>query len=84
MIYIYSHLPYRISEESSNKMNLSNLSTVFGPTLLKPALKANTLPKKDITMEMFSLQARDAINQTEILQFLLTLSKKGVDFGLTQ
>lgn len=78
-------------------MNLSNLATVFGPTLLKPAMKSlPTLPinsgsnggkyqnqeaESAITMEMFNEQARDAINQTGVLLLLLTLSKKGIDFS---
>lgn len=72
-------LPSRISQsELQNKMSLHNLATVFGPTLLRPALK-ETEPQ---SMEaMFSQGARDAMMQTGILLYLLNLKVKGGDFG---
>jgi hypothetical protein len=52
-----------------NKMSQQNLSTVFGPTLLRPASKES----EPLSMEqLFTAGARDAMMQTEIVFFYLS------------
>ena len=69
---------YRVaSEEGHNKMSLQNLATVFGPTLLRPAAKE---VEQQSMEQLFSAGARDAMLQTGILLFYLTLKEKGMDF----
>ena len=69
----------RLSENPENKMSINNLSTVFGPTLLKPAAKAES---SAVSMDLFSEGARDAMMQTNILHYFLTLRAKGREFGI--
>ena len=57
-------------------MSINNLATVFGPTLLRPAV-TNDEP---MSLDMFSAGARDAMLQTGILLYFLNLKKAGVDF----
>jgi breakpoint cluster region protein len=38
MVYLFRHLRKVASEERVNKMSLNNLSTVFGPNLLRPSM----------------------------------------------
>jgi len=67
----------RIGDHSEkNKMPFHNLAVVFGPTLLKPADK--TAPSDP--MDLFSSGANDAMYQSGILYYLLTLRKKGIEF----
>ncbi len=69
---------YRLSTYAEkNKMSVQNLATVFGPTLLRPAAKT----EEDSTIDLFCAGARDAMLQTGILYFLLTLKDKGADFS---
>jgi len=63
--------------EAENKMSLQNLATVFGPTVLRPAVKA---PEVQTMEELFSSGTRDAMMQTSILMTYLHLRKKGVQF----
>jgi breakpoint cluster region protein len=65
------------SEEQHNKMSLQNLATVFGPTLLRPAANDQQPASMD---QLFSMGARDAMIQTGILLFYLSLREKGMDF----
>lgn len=54
-------------------MTLQNLATVFGPTLLRPAVKDGE--KKPVN-EMFIAGAREALMQVAVLQHLLNLRAK--------
>lgn len=60
--------------ESENKMSLQNLATVFGPTVLRPAIKGSEVQTME---ELFSSGTRDAMMQTSILMTFLNLRKKG-------
>ena len=69
----------RISRHSNeNKMSLHNLATVFGPTLLQPAVKAGA-KAAPLTMENSSENAKQAMAQTAILLLLLQLRQRGCD-----
>jgi len=59
-------------------MNLQNLATVFGPTLLRPAEKESG---KQSVEELMSAGARDAMKQIEILFYILKLKQRGT-FGV--
>jgi len=63
--------------ESENKMSLQNLATVFGPTVLRPAVKGSEVQTME---ELFSSGTRDAMMQTSILMTFLNLRKKGAEF----
>ena len=56
-------------------MSLNNLATVFGPTLLRPAVKE----EQPMTMDLFSAGARDAMLQTGILFFFLSARASGTE-----
>lgn len=62
--------------EAANKMPFHNLAVVFGPTLLKPANKAGPTSQLDL----FSSGANDAMYQSGILFYYLTLLSKGIQF----
>ena len=73
----YHYIFFRLSEQQDkNKMSIQNLATVFGPTLLRPAAKTT----EQTTMDLFSAGARDAMMQTSILYFFLTLRVQLADF----
>ena len=59
-------------------MSLHNLATVFGPTLLRPAVSNKSVPA---SLDVFSAQAHDAMTQTGILfQLISSMSRaRGVD-----
>ena len=59
---------------SSNKMTLQNLATVFGPTLLRPALNDAQLQTVE---ELFCVGTREAMTQTSMLLYFLNLRAKG-------
>ena len=69
----------RVSQTAENKMSINNLSTVFGPTLLKPAAKTQT---SVVSVDLFYEGTRDVMMQTSILHYFLTLRAKGRDFGI--
>ena len=62
----------------TNKMTLNNLSTVFGPTLLRPATKNDTA----LTGSDFFIGAQDAMMQSTILLYFLNLYSKGCSFDV--
>jgi len=59
-------------------MTIHNIATVFGPTLLRPALKETVGQSRE---ELFFAGAHDAMAQVAILLFVLNLKAKGVSFG---
>lgn len=76
MMAILEHLIRIRNHEASNKMPFHNLAVVFGPTLLKPAEKAQAANP----MDLFSSSANDAMYQSGILFYYLTLLSKGTQF----
>jgi len=73
----FNNLFFRIGgHESTNKMPFHNLAVVFGPTLLKPAVKDQATD----AMSLFSSGANDAMYQSGILFYYLTLLNKGTQF----
>jgi breakpoint cluster region protein len=71
--YLIDHIVKVSQHQDKNKMSLNNLATVFGPTLLRPAVKE----EQPMTMDLFSAGARDAMLQTGILFFFLSLRAGG-------
>ena len=57
-------------------MSINNLATVFGPTLLRPAVR---IGEQSVT-DLFSAGAREAMLQTGILLYFLRLKEAGGDF----
>ncbi|XP_071501100.1 active breakpoint cluster region-related protein-like [Diadema antillarum] len=66
---IFNHLRRIAKEEEKNKMSLHNLSTVFGPTLLGPAVSQADRDKPDILAEIMGMSS--VISQVGILHFCL-------------
>ena len=73
IVYIVEHLVRVAAQSTHNKMSISNLATIFGPTLLHPAIKDSNV---DPTILMVKA-ARDASLQSEILHFLIKLAASG-------
>jgi len=77
VIAIMDHL-IRVSRcTDDNKMTLQNLATVFGPTLLRPAVSQT---QSQSIEELFSAGTREAMTQTSMLLYLLILRDKGAVF----
>jgi hypothetical protein len=69
----FSH--YRVSKHDlENKMSLNNLATIFGPTLLHPAIKDES--KVSPTMKMMQ-GAQDVYIQAGVLFYFLDLVNSG-------
>ncbi|XP_060085626.1 active breakpoint cluster region-related protein-like [Ylistrum balloti] len=73
IVSVIEHLVKVAKFESQNKMSLSNLSTVFGPTLLQPAVNDAKLNPAQIMMQ----GAQDVFVQAEVLSFFLNMSASG-------
>ncbi|XP_062579813.1 active breakpoint cluster region-related protein-like isoform X2 [Saccostrea cucullata] len=71
IVAIVEHLVRVSKYESSNKMSLSNLSTVFGPTLLHPAVSDHQSPAQ------LMQDAQDVFLQAGVLYFLLQIAARG-------
>ncbi|XP_061162792.1 active breakpoint cluster region-related protein-like isoform X2 [Saccostrea echinata] len=71
IVAIVEHLVRVSKYESSNKMSLSNLSTVFGPTLLHPAVSDQQNPAQ------LMQDAQDVFLQAGVLYFLLQMVANG-------
>jgi RhoGAP domain len=63
-------------QEQHNKMSLENLAVVFGPTLLRPAAKVT----HKTAMEQLVLQNNEALMQTSILMYYLSLKADNFHF----
>ncbi|KAL8613154.1 hypothetical protein ACOMHN_042963 [Nucella lapillus] len=72
-VYLLEHL-HRVSKnEKENKMTIHNLSTIFGPTLLAPAVK-----ETGATMsEMMSIGTEQVMRQSAIIYYFLNYLVKG-------
>ena len=66
---------FRVSKhESENKMSLNNLATIFGPTLLHPAVK----DESKVSPAMLMMQgAQDVFIQAGVLYYFLDLVHSG-------
>lgn len=71
IVAIVEHLVRVSKHEDKNKMSLSNLSTVFGPTLLHPAVSDHQTPSQ------LMQDAQDVFLQAGVLYFLLQLAASG-------
>ncbi|XP_030847640.1 active breakpoint cluster region-related protein isoform X2 [Strongylocentrotus purpuratus] len=74
---IFNHLRRIAKEEEKNKMNLHNLSTVFGPTLLGPAATISATGKPDILAEIMGMSS--VISQVGILHYCLEHFSESVE-----
>lgn len=73
IVSVMEHLVKVAKCESENKMSISNLSTVFGPTLLQPAVKDLKLSPTQVMMQ----GAQDVFTQAEVLSFFLNQCMSG-------
>ncbi|KAB7504174.1 Breakpoint cluster region protein [Armadillidium nasatum] len=67
IVYLLEHLVKINRHDNLNKMSLHNLATVFGPTVLRPALKTKT-PTQE---ELLTASTVDVMAQAGILHFFL-------------
>lgn len=65
------------TSKAGNKMTLQNLATVFGPTLLRPAVNE---AQPQTMEELFSVGTREAMLQTSMLLYFLNLRANGAAF----
>lgn len=73
IVYMIEHLVRIANRSGENKMSLSNLSTIFGPTLMHPAVKDSNLDP----MVQMARAAKDAEMQTEVIYYFLRLASGG-------
>ncbi|XP_069135362.1 active breakpoint cluster region-related protein-like [Argopecten irradians] len=73
IVSVIEHLVKVVQFESENKMSISNLATVFGPTLLQPAVSDSKLNPAQIMMQ----GAQDVFTQAEVLSFFLNMCSSG-------
>lgn len=73
--YLLNHLIRISTFEQDNRMTLQNLATVFGPTLLRPAIKE---AQPQTLEELFSSGTREVMVQTNILFYFLSITAKSV------
>ncbi|XP_038059104.1 active breakpoint cluster region-related protein-like isoform X2 [Patiria miniata] len=69
VFYVFNHLKRIASNESTNKMHLHNLATVFGPTLIGPAPKLVGPGGMSPTAGLLGMS--DAMTQVGILYYFL-------------
>ncbi|XP_064612092.1 active breakpoint cluster region-related protein-like isoform X2 [Liolophura sinensis] len=77
VLYLIDHLIRVSHHQNENRMNLHNLATIFGPTLLRPAAKDPGTP----TPDMLFLGAQEALSQTAVLHYFITLRVAGKDLN---
>ena len=66
------------NNQTQNKMSLHNLATVFGPTLLRPAINAANSDNADL----LATGTVDVMAQAGILHFFLLRKARGLSLGL--
>nr|CAB3219663.1 active breakpoint cluster region-related protein [Phallusia mammillata] len=71
--YLREHLVNVSNNESVNKMNLHNLATVFGPTLLRPA-EEKAVPFMSPTAGMLNALRLDVHYQMDVLLYCLEMN----------
>ena len=69
------HSPFRISSnEKVNKMGINNLSTVFGPTVLRPSVSDDDKNAASLRSgSTFDIGALDVMSQVSVFRFFLGL-----------
>lgn len=73
IVFMIEHL-VRISKKSDvNKMSQSNLATIFGPTLMHPAMNESNVDP----MVQMAQAAKDASVQSEVVYFFIKLAASG-------
>ncbi|XP_013406426.1 active breakpoint cluster region-related protein isoform X1 [Lingula anatina] len=78
ILFLVKHLITVSKKDEVNKMTIHNLATVFGPTLLRPAVRDSTMSP----LELLSMETKDAMLQTGILLYFLKLAQSGVDLSV--
>ncbi|XP_071180884.1 active breakpoint cluster region-related protein-like isoform X1 [Mytilus edulis] len=74
IVSVIEHLVKVSKHESENKMSLNNLATIFGPTLLHPAVKDDS----KVSPAMMMMQgAQDVFTQAAVLYYFLNLVHSG-------
>ncbi|XP_050407938.1 active breakpoint cluster region-related protein isoform X1 [Patella vulgata] len=73
IVHLIDHLVGVAKLEHTNKMSLYNLSTIFGPTLMAPAVKENSMNP----IEMMNKGAEEVMHQSQIVGFYLKLAASG-------
>ncbi|XP_052270328.1 active breakpoint cluster region-related protein-like isoform X21 [Dreissena polymorpha] len=73
IVCMLEHLVRVAKRSAENKMSLSNLATIFGPTLMHPAVKETDIDP----MVQMARAAKDAGMQTEIIYYFLKLANSG-------
>lgn len=74
IVSVIEHLVKVSKHESENKMSLNNLATIFGPTLLHPAVKEES----KVSPAMMMMQgAQDVFTQAAVLYYFLNLVNSG-------
>ncbi|KAL5016299.1 hypothetical protein ScPMuIL_005888 [Solemya velum] len=75
ILYLLKHLVKVSRHAAENKMTLKNLSTIFGPTLLHPAVRDSMLS----VAELMEKGAQEVFTQSGIVFYLLNLVDSGKD-----
>jgi len=73
IVYMLEHLVRIANQSDHNKMSLSNLATIFGPTLMHPAVKDSNMDP----MVMMARAAKESSQQSEIVYYFLKLAASG-------
>ncbi|KAI8749253.1 active breakpoint cluster region-related protein, partial [Biomphalaria glabrata] len=73
IVSLLEHLLKVARNVSSNKMSVHNLATVFGPTLLAPAVKQDTTDP----MELMFKGAEEVMHQSSVINYLLGIAISG-------
>ncbi|KAL3856236.1 hypothetical protein ACJMK2_011013 [Sinanodonta woodiana] len=73
IVHMIEHLVGVAKMEKENKMSLNNLATIFGPTLLHPAVRESAM----ISMDQIASVTQQAILQAEVLLYFLKLVALG-------
>lgn len=71
--FMIEHLARVAKNSAVNKMSINNLATIFGPTLLHPAMKETDI---DPMLQMVRA-AHDAALQSEVVQYFIKLAASG-------
>lgn len=81
LVYLFEHLIRVSRQEAQNKMSLHNLATVFGPTMMRPALLSSS--HTDL-QNLVSNGTLDVMAQSGIVYFFLARMKLGLPIQLSE
>ena len=81
LVYLLEHLVRVSNKEAINKMTLHNLATVFGPTVVRPAI---TNSSGTDLKNFISCGSKDVISQSGIMYFFLLRLKRQLPIMLPQ